>query len=74
MADEKSRPGRRPLPPGEARTEIVKWRVTPSERALLDELCMRFGIDRSELQRRALHLIAGQPDLMTSPSEKDVSP
>jgi hypothetical protein len=47
-------PGRPPLPPGEARSEYVKVRVTKAERAALDRASREAGKDLGGWAREVL--------------------
>lgn len=56
--------GRPALPEGVARTAIITCKVSPDELALVDRLAAVYKIGRSDLLRRALHVLAANPDLL----------
>lgn len=50
----KNKPGRRFLPKGQAKAEIVPVRLQPGEKTLLEEVAKRDGLTVSDVIRRAL--------------------
>lgn len=63
-APKKRKAGRPPLPPGVAKHTMLRLLANPAEVELLDSVCARHGLNRSEAIRRAIHILSMYPTLM----------
>jgi hypothetical protein len=60
----KGKAGRPALPPGVARDVILRFMASPAEVELLDSVATRHNLNRSEVIRRAIHILSIYPALM----------
>jgi hypothetical protein len=60
--------GRPALPEGTGKTVMIRVKATPAEVALIDGVAARYDVGRSEVIRRAIHLVGAHPDLIKPPT------
>lgn len=61
---------KQPLAPGAEKTLVLNCKVSPAEMALANDLATLVVLDRSEVVRRALNVVAANPELITPTFEK----
>ena len=64
MLAKRKKRGRPTLPEGSSRSVVLHLKVTPAEAMLIDSVAARHGVNRSEIIRRAVHILSIYPTLM----------
>ena len=54
--------GRKPLDPSGAQAELFRFRLTATEKAMLEGAASKLGCSESEVARRALVVFVGLPE------------